>query len=60
LESVKEEALLDALNDHAISFLSPTGEIRTWNRGAERIFGYSAQEAIRRNKPGNERRTHRR
>ncbi len=40
------ELLVDALDDYAIFFLSPTGQIRTWNRGAERLFGYTAQEAI--------------
>ena len=40
------ELLIDAVEDHAIFLLSPTGEIRTWNRGAERLFGYTAQEAI--------------
>jgi PAS domain S-box-containing protein len=30
----------------AIIGLTPAGIILTWNRGAERIFGYSAEEAI--------------
>ncbi|MEO6055355.1 MAG: PAS domain S-box protein [Gemmatimonadales bacterium] len=30
----------------AILLMSPDGTIRTWNRGAERIFGYAAGEAV--------------
>ncbi len=32
--------------DYAIFLLSPAGEIRTWNLGAQRIFGYDADEAV--------------
>jgi PAS domain S-box-containing protein len=38
--------LVDAVEEYAIFMLSPTGEIHSWNRGAERIMGYSAHEAI--------------
>src|SRR5712692_6994651 len=38
--------LVDAVQDYAIFLLSPTGEIRSWNRGGERIMGYTAAEAI--------------
>lgn len=38
--------LVDAVQDYAIFFLSPEGEIRSWNRGAARIMGYSDDEAI--------------
>ena len=38
--------LVDSVEDYAISLISQTGEIRTWNRGAQRVFGYSAVEAI--------------
>jgi PAS domain S-box-containing protein len=45
--SAEELALLiDYVQDYAIFILSPDGEIRSWNRGAERIFGYSADQAI--------------
>ena len=39
-------ALVDAVEDYAIFLLSPHGEIRSWNRGAERIMGYEAEEAM--------------
>jgi diguanylate cyclase (GGDEF)-like protein/PAS domain S-box-containing protein len=32
--------------DYAVLALSPDGIIETWNGGAERIFGYSAQEMV--------------
>ena len=38
--------LIDAIEDYAIFLLSPTGEIRSWNSGAARTMGYSADEAI--------------
>ncbi len=38
--------LVDAVQDYAIFLLSPEGEIRSWNLGASRIFGYEAGEAI--------------
>jgi len=33
-------------SDDAIISCTPVGEIETWNAGAERIFGYSAEETI--------------
>ncbi len=41
-------AIVDASNE-AIMSLAPDGTVLTWNRGAERIYGYSAQEMIGRN-----------
>jgi PAS domain S-box-containing protein len=38
--------LVDAVQDYAIFMLSPTGVIRSWNRGAERIMGYQAEEVL--------------
>jgi len=38
--------LVDAVLDYAIFLLSPTGVIGSWNTGAERIFGYSREEAV--------------
>src|SRR5512135_1408123 len=64
-----EELALFVANvtDYAMFLLSTTGEIRSWNAGAERIMGYSAAESVGRHfsifytpqdlesdKPGNE------
>jgi PAS domain S-box-containing protein len=38
--------LVDAVEDYAIFLLGPDGEVRTWNRGASRITGYSAEEIV--------------
>ena len=38
--------LVDAIQDYGLMVLSPKGEIRSWNRGATRVFGYSADEVI--------------
>ncbi|HUP46829.1 MAG TPA: PAS domain S-box protein [Thermoanaerobaculia bacterium] len=38
--------LVEAVQDYAIFLLGPTGEIRSWNRGAARIFGYPADEIL--------------
>ena len=38
--------LVDGATDYAIFMLEPTGRIRTWNTGAARIKGYSADEVI--------------
>jgi PAS domain S-box-containing protein len=38
--------LVEAVRDYAIFMLDPEGRIVTWNLGAERIKGYSAQEII--------------
>lgn len=38
--------LVDSVQDYAIFMLDPEGHILTWNRGAERIKGYSAGEII--------------
>jgi hypothetical protein len=43
----EEFALLaDAVEDYAIFFLTPEGNVRTWNLGANRIMGYEADEII--------------
>jgi PAS domain S-box-containing protein len=41
--------LIDAVQDYAIFLLAPDGTIRSWNRGAARILGYSEQEIVGRN-----------
>ena len=38
--------LIDSAIDYAIVTISPDGRIDSWNPGAERMFGYSAVEAI--------------
>ena len=38
--------LVSAVSDYAIFLLSPTGDIRSWNPGATRTFGYEASETI--------------
>ncbi len=38
--------LLDAVTDYAIFLVDPGGRVATWNSGAERITGYTADAAI--------------
>jgi PAS domain S-box-containing protein len=38
--------LVDAVQDYAIFMLDPDGNIASWNRGAQNIKGYAAQEII--------------
>jgi PAS domain S-box-containing protein len=38
--------LVQGVRDYAIFMLDPTGHISTWNAGAERIKGYTADEII--------------
>lgn len=38
--------LLGQITDYAIFLLKPTGEVATWNPGAERIKGYKPEEII--------------
>jgi len=42
----RAELVVDALQTHAVSMLDTTGILCSWNSGAERIFGYTAAEAI--------------
>jgi PAS domain S-box-containing protein len=41
--------MLDQIGDYEVILLDPDGTIKTWNRGAERLRGYTAGEAIGRN-----------
>lgn len=38
--------LVDSVQDYAILMLDPAGRIASWNRGAQRINGYNAEEII--------------
>ena len=38
--------LVDSVQDYAIFMLDPTGHVTSWNLGAARIKGYSADEII--------------
>src|SRR5215207_2050170 len=38
--------LVESVKDYAIFMLDPTGHVATWNRGAERCKGYTADEII--------------
>src|SRR5687768_6404124 len=38
--------LVDSVEDYAIFITDLEGKIETWNVGAERMFGYTAEEAI--------------
>ncbi len=36
----------DQVQDYAILMLDPKGHVQTWNRGAQRILGYKAEEIL--------------
>ncbi len=38
--------LLDSVKDYAIFMLDPSGQVTSWNQGAERIKGYKPDEII--------------
>jgi len=38
--------LVEGVNDYAIFMLDPAGLVVSWNAGAERIYGFTAEEAI--------------
>jgi PAS domain S-box-containing protein len=40
------QLMVEAVHDYAIFMLDPSGYIASWNRGAERIKGYTADEII--------------
>ena len=40
------QRLVDAISDHAIYMLDPSGIIINWNRGAERMKGYQADDVV--------------
>lgn len=40
------QLLVDAIQDYAIYLLDPQGRVNSWNTGAERLKGYTAQEIL--------------
>jgi PAS domain S-box-containing protein len=48
LRSVEQRfrLLVDAVEDYAIFMLDPSGHVSTWNAGAQRTKGYTAEEII--------------
>jgi PAS domain S-box-containing protein len=38
--------LIDGVVDYAIFMLDPTGHVSTWNEGAQRVKGYSAEQIL--------------
>lgn len=39
-------ALVEGVRDYAITMLDPKGRIISWNQGAERLYGWTAEDAI--------------
>ncbi|MBV9512186.1 MAG: PAS domain S-box protein, partial [Caulobacteraceae bacterium] len=48
-EESQYRRLVDAITDYAIYMLDPGGVITSWNAGAERLKGYTAEEIIGQN-----------
>jgi PAS domain S-box-containing protein len=46
LSGEKEKLLIQGIKDYAILMLDAEGRVTTWNEGAERIKGYTANEII--------------
>lgn len=42
----QRQSILDSVRDYAIFSLDEQGRVATWNRGAERVFGYAEDEII--------------
>jgi PAS domain S-box-containing protein len=40
------QGILDSVRDYAIFSLDASGRVATWNRGAERVFGYAEGEIL--------------
>ena len=45
-EDTQLQSLIDEVQEYAIFMLDPDGYIATWNKGAEKIKGYTADEVI--------------
>ena len=48
-EQQRFQLLVNSITDYAIYMLDPTGRIATWNPGAQRFKGYTADEIIGQN-----------
>jgi PAS domain S-box-containing protein len=46
MDDRRYQLLVNAITDYAIYMLDPTGIVTSWNAGAERIKGYTANEII--------------
>ncbi|EPX56213.1 PAS/PAC sensor hybrid histidine kinase [Cystobacter fuscus DSM 2262] len=44
LQEERARMILDNIEDYAVFMLDPTGHVKTWNKGAERINGYTLGE----------------
>jgi len=49
LDESRYRLLIDAITDYAIYMLDPTGVVTSWNPGAERFKGYTAEEILGQN-----------
>lgn len=38
--------LVESVQDYAIFLLDPEGRVQSWNEGADRILGYTAEDAV--------------
>ena len=45
----KYRSLLDGIEDYAVFLLDPDGKIVSWNAGAQRMHGYTAEEIVGQN-----------
>ena len=46
MDSDRFRMLCESTVDYAVFHVSPSGQVETWNAGAERIFGYAPAEII--------------
>src|ERR1051326_1847745 len=45
-EDERFRLLIESIKDYAVFMLEPDGRVATWNRGAQMIKGYTADEII--------------
>ena len=48
-QALRYRVLVEAITDYAIYMLDPSGAVTSWNAGAQRIKGYSAEEIVGQN-----------